>query len=192
MKRTLPLFVLLLFVFGCTQPVNPPDNQTIPDNTSILNESNETINANCFKDGEYFQVGDLYYFNITGNPCCNTSAESISCGNTDEYGRCKLGICFYNTCAKCGDKSCGLGENFCNCPEDCKEEDFFKCPDSYNCSKKNEFKECPDFAQIEQNEDGTWRTWSEPDVGCIKDRQALEERYCSWLKKTCSNTTISE
>ena len=26
-------------------------------------------------------------------------------------------------CTKCGDGNCGLGENYCNCPKDCEEED---------------------------------------------------------------------
>lgn len=58
-----------------------------------------------------------------GNSCC-PGLEAISTAQPDNNGNCPeyppLGasICVKN----CGDGQCTLGENKCNCPEDCQEE----------------------------------------------------------------------
>jgi len=51
--------------------------------------------------------------------CCE-GLRAISCEGPDASGACKQTKCATFLCAKCGDGSCGAGENSCNCPEDCR------------------------------------------------------------------------
>ncbi len=37
-------------------------------------------------------------------------------------GSCSGAWCWYPVCANCGDGSCGIGENYCSCPEDCGDQ----------------------------------------------------------------------
>ena len=54
-----------------------------------------------------------------GLSCCQGLAP-IGCDTPDQSGNCPTGQCtgaFY--CTMCGNGICGLGENKCNCPQDC-------------------------------------------------------------------------
>jgi len=50
--------------------------------------------------------------------CC-FGLEPISCAFFKD-SKCLIPNCFCEVCAKCGNGTCGLGENKCNCPQDCK------------------------------------------------------------------------
>jgi hypothetical protein len=51
--------------------------------------------------------------------CCE-GLSKISCAQPDSAGVCPTGPCVGSSvCAYCPDGTCGLGENKCNCPEDC-------------------------------------------------------------------------
>lgn len=51
-------------------------------------------------------------------PCCPGLAP-VSCDKPDSNGNCNEGCVGTSVCTKCGDGTCGKGENRCNCPSDC-------------------------------------------------------------------------
>jgi len=54
-----------------------------------------------------------------GYECCS-GLVAISTIKPDQYGKCPLQPPLgASVCTKCGNKICGLGENKCNCPNDC-------------------------------------------------------------------------
>ncbi len=69
----------------------------------------------CIKEGNYVGVPEV----LAGKDCC-PGLVGITCFEPYPNGGCPMvgGNC--GVCTKCGDKECGLGENKCNCPEDCK------------------------------------------------------------------------
>jgi len=44
---------------------------------------------------------------------------AISCDSPDENGTCRYDCVGASFCTYCGNGICGLGENKCNCPDDC-------------------------------------------------------------------------
>jgi hypothetical protein len=66
---------------------------------------------NCIEEGQNGAV-------IPGNNCCS-GLESLTPHQKDSYGNCQPLIGSF-VCAKCGNGECGLGEDYCNCPSDCK------------------------------------------------------------------------
>jgi len=69
----------------------------------------------CIGEGQPLGPGEV----IAGKKCCPELIE-ISCDEPDQNGECPLvgGDCA--KCTFCGDGKCGVSENKCNCPQDCK------------------------------------------------------------------------
>lgn len=57
------------------------------------------------------------YLDGPGLKCCDGLVAVSQCEFAGDYCACLPCICY--TCTKCGDGSCGPGENPCNCLEDC-------------------------------------------------------------------------
>lgn len=80
-------------------------------------------NKNCAKEGEQFSK---VYKNEYPEICCEGLTEWNSGFDTRKVvnGTCvETGLLAgspVGTCIKCGDGICGLNENICNCPGDCK------------------------------------------------------------------------
>ncbi len=54
--------------------------------------------------------------------CCQ-GLTAIGCEEPLQGGICPAEACVERmVCARCGNNECGLGENYCNCPEDCAAE----------------------------------------------------------------------
>lgn len=70
----------------------------------------------CADEGESVPV-------IPDAPECCGDLKKISCVEPNDSGDCPLECDGSMICAACGDGECGLGENKCNCPQDCEEED---------------------------------------------------------------------
>ncbi len=69
-----------------------------------------TPETDCVSEGEVGSPWD-------GIPCCS-GLIAISCSEQLPDGGCATqSDCFI--CSVCGDGICDLGENICNCPEDC-------------------------------------------------------------------------
>jgi hypothetical protein len=88
------------------------------------------------------------YFGNSGNDnqCCAGLKPIFECMEEvwcDPAGGCKVGCacpdCYCFVCAACGNGKCGIGENSCSCPTDCKpplECSFDKdCDDANKCTK---------------------------------------------------------
>jgi hypothetical protein len=56
-----------------------------------------------------------------GNFSCKPGLKAIADANVFE-NTCAYPMCDCFVCTKCGDGVCGIGENHCNCPQDCKED----------------------------------------------------------------------
>jgi hypothetical protein len=56
---------------------------------------------------------------VPNAPKCCEGLKPISCDRPNERGVCRYGCVGTVICANCGNGVCGLGENKCNCPEDC-------------------------------------------------------------------------
>ena len=75
--------------------------------------------SNCLEEGEGYAV-------VLDAPECCSGLTSIGCEKPDSEGNCQDCVgTFY--CTYCGNGICGLGENKCNCPEDCVEEVTITC-----------------------------------------------------------------
>ncbi len=70
----------------------------------------------CVAEGESKAV-------VPDAPECCEGLQPISCGGPAEDGSCDTPCVGASICAKCGDGTCGTGENKCNCPADCAEGD---------------------------------------------------------------------
>ena len=51
---------------------------------------------------------------------CRPGLKAVSAATESNDGGCGWPMCYCYVCTKCGDTKCGIGENRCNCPEDCK------------------------------------------------------------------------
>lgn len=81
----------------------------------------------CFEYGGMYHAclmeGEEYEAKVTCSHCCKglvsvSSAEVTSLGG--DPLRCSLSPPSVLRCVYCGDGTCGVGENRCNCPLDCK------------------------------------------------------------------------
>jgi hypothetical protein len=72
----------------------------------------------------------------SGMQKCCAGLKAISCARPNSQGECHNEDfnCDSFPCANCGNGICGLGENKCNCPEDCKEEEILSA--DLNCDGK--------------------------------------------------------
>jgi len=66
----------------------------------------------CVEEGGYVPV-------VPGAPECCDGLIKVPCDAPDAEGKCQL-CAGASICTKCGDGVCGVGENKCNCPDDCK------------------------------------------------------------------------
>ena len=78
-----------------------PSDASLPDGAACVTEGNTAIVTPT-------------------SPSCCPDLTAISCSVPDDAGVCPVGPCTgASYCTHCGDGSCGLGENLCNCPADC-------------------------------------------------------------------------
>jgi len=74
--------------------------------------------STCIKEGKSYAIYNGPVDNETIMPKCCDNLTSISVSQATSNN-----LCMTQTsrliCTKCGDNKCGLGENKCNCPEDC-------------------------------------------------------------------------
>jgi hypothetical protein len=90
------LLILIIVISGCTQS----DNLLSENNCAKEGQTAKAYEElTCCVDIGYFQN---YLFDASGN--CNKISESFD---------------NHHICIKCGDNNCGVGENRCNCPQDC-------------------------------------------------------------------------
>ena len=66
----------------------------------------------CFKEGENYSM------EATNRNYCCEGLKNVENLVPLSSGRCSYGYSEY-VCTKCGDGTCGVGENYCNCPSDC-------------------------------------------------------------------------
>jgi len=80
--------------------------------TSTTTSTTTTLPEGCYEEGEYF--------NLLEDPnaiCCHDLTQIKYSFLIDD--QCISPACPCFVCTKCGNGSCGIGENQCNCPEDC-------------------------------------------------------------------------
>ena len=75
----------------------------------------EPVEPTCAGEGESVPV-------VPGALDCCEGLSKISCAEPDSEGVCPEACVGAFICANCGDGTCGLGENKCNCPEDCETQ----------------------------------------------------------------------
>lgn len=68
-----------------------------------------------------------------GRMCCEGLTEVFDQWELDGDGRCHALDNYGYHCLKCGDGLCGLGENKCNCPNDCGTGAADECKDASDC-----------------------------------------------------------
>ena len=73
-------------------------------------------------EGEKFELGSpIYEAPFLSKIICRLGLKPIADSwGVDSNGQCSWPMCYCYICTKCGDGKCGLGENKCNCPEDCQ------------------------------------------------------------------------
>ena len=101
--------------------------------------------SNCISEGKLGQ----HALNL---PCCEGLIKIDKprfWSETDEFCYPHAGA---YTCISCGDGFCGLGESFCNCPEDCEEGVIGQKVED-TCEMVGENGECIDTAIIEPEKD---------------------------------------
>jgi hypothetical protein len=92
-----------------------PDS-TAPDSTGLDSAAPDSTapdstGPSCTPEGQSHPV-------VPGAPPCCSGLQEISCDAPDSSGQCQpcSGALY---CTKCGDGTCGPGENKCRCPADC-------------------------------------------------------------------------
>jgi len=68
-----------------------------------------------------------------GKRCCDGLTEVFDQWELDSAGNCLALDNYGYYCLKCGDGTCGRGENKCNCAQDCKAAEGQECADSSDC-----------------------------------------------------------
>jgi hypothetical protein len=88
----------------------------------------------CFApDGGYACTGEGQFYDakLIGRQCCpglvaigdqQPRSNCASCEPSTVDPSCTFGSYAGKICTRCGDGTCGLGENRCNCPQDCPGE----------------------------------------------------------------------
>lgn len=81
----------------------------------------------CFEYGGIYHAcrmeGEEYEGKVTCAHCCESLGAVSSAEVTSLEGealRCSVPPVSLLRCVHCGDGTCGVGENRCNCPQDCK------------------------------------------------------------------------
>ena len=102
-------------------------------NQSGMNDNNGNLSLDVYEcKSECIPEGGSGAVILDGPECCQGLTQ-IGCDQPDQFGNCSLEPCvgsFY--CANCGNGICGLGENKCNCPEDCEEPEVEYCGMYFN------------------------------------------------------------
>lgn len=122
MPVSLGIIALFGFGVGCTgwTPAPPVDN-SLTDSTD--SDTNPVETDECIAEGE-----ELYTKSIEDH-CCSGLVAVATDQPSDEYWSesyppgCGPGPTppDVKLCVSCGDDSCGVAENFCNCPADCDD-----------------------------------------------------------------------
>jgi len=137
----------------------------------ISAEENETnvTEENCTIEGETFAAypGE--------GVCCEGLTAIGGCGPVD--GECGEGCSGGVVCTNCGNGECGLGENICNCPDDCENETDSEMNETFECTLDehcDEDYECEDnYCVLNEDEDN--ETEIEDDDEEIIDEDTEEE-----------------
>jgi hypothetical protein len=99
--------------YNCTDGCRT-DYSGWPQNGQVLIEEMCISEGPCKEEGGWFLPGE-------GECCPGLTTLSTGQGITLE-GTCEdLDCGIYDICTNCGDGSCGIGENFCSCPDDCND-----------------------------------------------------------------------
>ena len=102
----------------CSQCSAPSDCEELPHDACegawkcLSGQCSWECSPGCVAEGESVPV-------VPGAPECCKGLVKIPCDKPDGNGVCQ-GCAGAAVCAACGDNVCGLGENVCNCPSDCK------------------------------------------------------------------------
>lgn len=86
------------------------DTQIMPDTQQL--DGKPADGTACVTEGNKFTD-----FNTVGK-CCGTLVPVVD-AIPNGQGGCSVPKCPCYVCTKCGDSTCGIGENYCNCPQDC-------------------------------------------------------------------------
>jgi len=96
---------------GCGYPNLSPEESIV--SRHLARKANQFIEPECVKEGE---KGSMFDGNPNNDVCCEGLVKV-----RDAYPHntgCTISKSGF-VCTKCGNRVCGLGENHCNCPEDC-------------------------------------------------------------------------
>ncbi|MCA9538515.1 MAG: hypothetical protein KC620_06475 [Myxococcales bacterium] len=85
--------------------------------------------VDCAGGGECVGEGDSVPV-VPNAPQCCPNLTPVGCEVPDANGVCQECV-GASRCTRCGDGQCGVGENICNCPDDCDPN--VPCRDTVNC-----------------------------------------------------------
>jgi len=161
--------------FDLWKPVCGCDNKTYGNECEMqvamqsLKHEGE-CKPDCVEEGEgYIAEGgndNMCCEGLTPVPACIEEPAICDPNGTDCEGfSCACPNCLCFVCTYCGNGECGLGENKCNCPEDCLEEG--ECLTDKDCDDNDE-------CTIDSCDQG--KCVHKPDENCVK--------YC-WKNDMC-------
>ncbi|MBW2732984.1 MAG: hypothetical protein JRH20_11380 [Deltaproteobacteria bacterium] len=144
MKPILTSLTLLVFVGGCVDSLPPIQDATVDHSSADLMAADGS-QADLHRDarGKLDTTGKLDMLLGDGllpdgtacvpeggkftdpepaGRCCE-SLVPVTDAIPDGNGGCAQPDCPCYVCTQCGDATCGQGENYCNCPQDCPKPD---------------------------------------------------------------------
>ncbi|MBN2067237.1 MAG: hypothetical protein JW744_02100, partial [Candidatus Diapherotrites archaeon] len=105
------LLILAVALSGCAQPRYVCGN-------GVCETAGGEGSTNCARDCGPVACIEEGIGGISGtDSCCEGLTDSGVCGSLEGFCTCSDG---FFVCTQCGNGACGLGENACNCPQDCK------------------------------------------------------------------------
>lgn len=91
----------------------------------------DCVEGECYTEGESFDLLE------TPNATCCSGLTQITMSVPEEpIGKedyCVAPSCPCYICTECGDGTCGKGENWCNCPDDCERPEEVPCIENVEC-----------------------------------------------------------
>lgn len=102
----------------CNQSLIAPPRITCGDGICSVTETSQSCPQDCVAQPACVSEGGSIPV-IPNAPSCCANLSPIGCDRPDAGGNCQPGCVGATICAKCGDNTCGPGENKCNCPQDC-------------------------------------------------------------------------